>query len=192
MRGRVRAPVVEEHLLPLVDQVALLTITVTIGRYRAPRITSSWLVIWKQPSPSTQTTVASGRAAFARAAAETLVPPRAEATGGDEAARLADERVCIAHIWCWPTPVVQITSSVTVPVEGLDHLCSFSESLRRTGAGTGRGRAPSGAATARSCPCRPRRAASGLGEDPASAVQPPAGVRAAELVDFRRRRCQDR
>ena len=46
-------------------------ITTTIGRSSSTDVASSWLVIWKQPSPSTQTTVASGRAAFAPIAAGT-------------------------------------------------------------------------------------------------------------------------
>ena len=40
-----------------------------IGRSSVTAVVSSWAVIWKQPSPSTQTTVASGRAAFAPTAA---------------------------------------------------------------------------------------------------------------------------
>ena len=44
-------------------------ITTTIGRSSVTDVASSCEVIWKQPSPSTQTTVASGRAAFAPMAA---------------------------------------------------------------------------------------------------------------------------
>ena len=43
--------------------------TITIGSCSSTAVASSWHVIWKQPSPSTQTTVASGRAAFAPIAA---------------------------------------------------------------------------------------------------------------------------
>ena len=44
-------------------------ITTTIGSRSSAAVASSWQVIWKQPSPSMQTTVASGRAAFAPTAA---------------------------------------------------------------------------------------------------------------------------
>ena len=44
-------------------------ITTTIGRFSSTAVASSWQVIWKQPSPSMQTTVASGRAALAPTAA---------------------------------------------------------------------------------------------------------------------------
>src|SRR6266849_4959022 len=43
----------------------LLIRTTTIGSCSSTDVASSCCVIWKQPSPSTQITVASGRAAFA-------------------------------------------------------------------------------------------------------------------------------
>lgn len=42
-----------------------------IGMLFSAQVTSSWLVIWKQPSPSTAHTVAPGRPALAPMAAGT-------------------------------------------------------------------------------------------------------------------------
>ncbi len=74
-------------------------------------MTISCPVIWKQPSPSTQTTVASGRAALAPIAAgmpKPIVPRPPEVM---KLRGRSQRRYCIAHIWCWPTPVVKTTSS---------------------------------------------------------------------------------
>ena len=47
-------------------------IATLIGMPSTAQVTSSWLVIWKQPSPSIAHTVASGRPTFAPMAAGTL------------------------------------------------------------------------------------------------------------------------
>ena len=68
----VRAAAVEEHVLPLRDHAEVAVVDEHDDDREvvdAPRSSSSCAVIWKQPSPSTQTTVASGRAAFAPIAA---------------------------------------------------------------------------------------------------------------------------
>lgn len=52
-----------------------LLITATlIGMPSSAQVTSSWFVIWKQPSPSIAQTVASGRATLAPIAAGTEYP----------------------------------------------------------------------------------------------------------------------
>jgi len=49
----------------------LLISATLIGMSFTAQVTSSWLVIWKQPSPSTAHTVASGRPTLAPIAAGT-------------------------------------------------------------------------------------------------------------------------
>ncbi len=53
---------------------ALLMIATLIGIPSTEQVASSWLVIWKQPSPSMAQTVASGRPTFAPMAAGTAYP----------------------------------------------------------------------------------------------------------------------
>jgi hypothetical protein len=49
-----------------------------IGMFSRTQVASSWMVIWKQPSPSIDHTVASGRRTFAPMAAGTEKPICAE------------------------------------------------------------------------------------------------------------------
>ena len=70
-------------------------------------VTSSWAVIWKQPSPSTAHTVRSGRPTLAPIAAgieNPIVPSPPELTHVYGSVNL---QYCDAHIWCWPTPEVE-------------------------------------------------------------------------------------
>ena len=53
---------------------SLLMIATLIGMSLIVQVASSWLVIWKHPSPSMAQTVASGRATFAPIAAGTAYP----------------------------------------------------------------------------------------------------------------------
>src|ERR687890_459925 len=67
-------------------------------------VASSCSVIWKQPSPSMQTTVASGRPRLAPSAAgkpKPIVPRPPEVT---KRRGVSTCRYWAAHIWCWPTP----------------------------------------------------------------------------------------
>ena len=132
----------------------LLITTVTIGSRSSDAVASSWHVIWKQPSPSMQTTVASGRAAFAPIAAGTPYPivPRPPDVMNDRGS--SQTRYCIAHIWCWPTPVVQIDVLVEPGgrvAQRLDRASAASAARRpsRTGTGTARATPRAGAARAR-------------------------------------------
>ena len=52
----------------------LLMSATLIGAPSSAQVTNSWLVIWKQPSPSIAHTVASGRPNFAPIAAGTAKP----------------------------------------------------------------------------------------------------------------------
>ena len=68
------------------------------------QVASSWLVIWKQPSPSMAQTVRSGSATLAPMAAGTakpMVPRPPELIQAFGPLVLTN---CAAHIWCWPTP----------------------------------------------------------------------------------------
>ena len=68
------------------------------------QVASSWLVIWKQPSPSIAHTVASGRPTFAPIAAgieKPMVPRPPELI---QVRGCSYRMNCAAHIWCWPTP----------------------------------------------------------------------------------------
>ncbi len=82
----------------------LLMIATLIGMLLMTQVASSWLVIWKQPSPSIAQTVRSGSAVLAPIAAGTEKPmvPRPpeliQALGRSYCTNWA------AHIWCWPTP----------------------------------------------------------------------------------------
>ena len=53
---------------------SLLMIATLIGMSLMAQVASSWLVIWKQPSPSTDQTVVSGRPTLAPIAAGTEKP----------------------------------------------------------------------------------------------------------------------
>ncbi len=53
---------------------SLLMIATLIGMPSIAQVASSWLVIWKQPSPSMDQTVASGRPTLAPIAAGTEKP----------------------------------------------------------------------------------------------------------------------
>ena len=71
-------------------------------------VTSSWAVIWKQPSPSMHQTVRSGRPTLAPMAAGTpkpMVPAPPELIQVPGSSKCQN---CAAHIWCWPTPEVTI------------------------------------------------------------------------------------
>ena len=79
-------------------------IATLIGMLLMTQVASSWLVIWKQPSPSIAHTVRSGSPTCAPMAAGTAYPivPRppelSQALGRSYWTNWA------AHIWCWPTP----------------------------------------------------------------------------------------
>ena len=68
-------------------------IATLIGTPSMAQVASSWLVIWKQPSPSIAQTVVSGRPILAPIAAGTAKPIVPSAAGVDERARVlvADE-----------------------------------------------------------------------------------------------------
>ena len=55
-------------------RLELLITATLIGMSLIAQVASSWLVIWKQPSPSIAQTVASGRPTFAPIAAGTAKP----------------------------------------------------------------------------------------------------------------------
>ena len=59
-----------------------------IGMPSIAQVASSWLVIWKQPSPSIAHTVASGRPTLAPIAAGHREAHRAEAAGVEPGARV--------------------------------------------------------------------------------------------------------
>jgi hypothetical protein len=85
-------------------RLELLITATLIGMSLIAQVASSWLVIWKQPSPSIAHTVASGRPTLAPIAAGTEKPmvPRppelSQVPGRSYFTNWA------AHIWCWPTP----------------------------------------------------------------------------------------
>ena len=73
-------------------------------------VASSCIVIWKQPSPSMLITIASGRPTLAPIAAGTPKPIVPAPPDVSQRRGWSISRYWAAHIWCWPTPVVQITS----------------------------------------------------------------------------------
>ena len=82
----------------------LLMIATLIGMLLMTQVASSWLVIWKQPSPSMAQTVRSGSATLAPMAAGTekpIVPRPPELIHAFGRSYCTN---CAAHIWCWPTP----------------------------------------------------------------------------------------
>ena len=98
---------------------------------------SSCIVIWKQPSPSMLTTTLSGYAICAPIAAGTPKPivPRPPDVMKWRGSSICSH--CAAHIWCWPTPVVQIDVAVGEQVaQPLDHVLRL-ERRRPAGSGTG-------------------------------------------------------
>src|SRR6187399_66950 len=89
----------------------LLMIATLMGISLSAQVTSSWLVIWKQPSPSMAHTVLSGTPTCAPIAAGTekpMVPRPPELIHVLGWVYLMN---CAAHIWCWPTPDVKIVES---------------------------------------------------------------------------------
>ena len=99
-------------------------IAVTNGMPSAVEVASSWLVIWKQPSPSIAITRRSGRPAFAPSAAGTanpIVPSPPEFT---QVRGSVNRQNCDAHIWCWPTPATTIASPF---------VCSYRRSMQNCG-----------------------------------------------------------
>src|SRR5690554_857384 len=88
----------------------LLMIATLMGISLMAHVTNSWLVIWKQPSPSMDHTVRSGSPTLAPMAAGTEKPivPRPP-----ELIQLLGRSYLmnwLAHIWCWPTPDVKMVS----------------------------------------------------------------------------------
>ena len=82
-----------------------------IGIRSTDAVTSSWAVIWKQPSPSMAHTVRSGRPTLAPMAAgieKPIVPRPPELT---HVYGSVNFQYCDDHIWCWPTPDVRIVPS---------------------------------------------------------------------------------
>ena len=90
----------------------MLTITTTIGSSSSTAVASSWQ---RHLEAAVAVDADDGRVRPRRLRADRgrdAVAHRPEAARGDERARpVAAARYCIAHIWCWPTPVVQTTSS---------------------------------------------------------------------------------
>ena len=83
----------------------LLLMTATlIGMSLIVQVASSWLVIWKQPSPSTAHTVRSGWETLAPMAAGTAYPIVPRPPELIHALGRSYWTNCAAHIWCWPTP----------------------------------------------------------------------------------------
>ena len=79
-------------------------IAILTGMPSSAQVASSWLVIWKQPSPSIAQTVVSGMPTFAPIAAGTakpIVPSPPELIQVRGFSYLTN---CAAHIWCCPTP----------------------------------------------------------------------------------------
>ena len=74
------------------------------------QVASSWLVIWKHPSPSMDHTVVSGRPTFAPIAAGTEKPIVPRPPELIHLRGWAKWKYCAAHIWCWPTSEVTIAS----------------------------------------------------------------------------------
>jgi len=75
-----------------------------MGMSLRTQVASSWLVIWKLPSPSTDHTSRSGAPTFAPIAAGIeypMVPRPPELSQAFGRSYLMN---CAAHIWCWPTP----------------------------------------------------------------------------------------
>src|SRR6478672_1287582 len=89
-----------------------LLITATLmGMLLMTQVASSWLVIWKQPSPSMAHTVLPGMPTLAPIAAGTekpMVPRPPELIHVLGCLYLMN---WLAHIWCWPTPEVKIVES---------------------------------------------------------------------------------
>ena len=68
------------------------------------QVASSWLVIWKQPSPSMAQTSVSGRAILAPMAAGIANPMVPSPPEFSQVRGFSYLMNCAAHIWCWPTP----------------------------------------------------------------------------------------
>ena len=86
-----------------------------IGIPSARAVTSSWAVIWKQPSPSMHHTVRSGRPTLAPMAAGTpnpMVPAPPELI---QVPGSSNSQNCAAHIWCWPTPAATMVPGAAAP-----------------------------------------------------------------------------
>ena len=78
----------------------MLSSATLIGIRSTDAVTSSWAVIWKQPSPSTAQTVRSGRPTLAPMAAgieKPIVPRPPELT---HVYGSSNRQYCDDHIWC--------------------------------------------------------------------------------------------
>ncbi len=93
-----------------------------IGMPSMAQVASSWLVIWKQPSPSMHHTTVSGRPIFAPIAAGTakpIVPSPPELSHERGFSYLMN---CAAHIWCWPTPAAYTASGPAIcPIRSMTY-----------------------------------------------------------------------
>ena len=68
------------------------------------------MFIWKLPSPSMSITVARGFATAAPSAAGRPKPIEPSPPLVIQQRSRSNLKCCAAHIWCWPTPVLTITS----------------------------------------------------------------------------------
>ena len=99
-----------------------------IGIRSTDAVTSSWAVIWKQPSPSIAHTVRSGRPTLAPIAAgieKPIVPRPPELT---HVYGSLNFQYCDDHIWCWPTPEARIVPSGAASRSFSRQNCGFSAS----------------------------------------------------------------
>ncbi|SLF21645.1 Uncharacterised protein [Mycobacteroides abscessus subsp. massiliense] len=71
-----------------------------MGTPSMAQVASSWLVIWKQPSPSMAHTSASGRAILAPMAAGTAKPMVPRPPELSQVRGFSYLMNCAAHIWC--------------------------------------------------------------------------------------------
>ncbi|SHU32948.1 Uncharacterised protein [Mycobacteroides abscessus subsp. abscessus] len=78
------------------------------------QVASSWLVIWKQPSPSMAHTSASGRAILAPMAAGTAKPMVPRPPELSQVRGFSYLMNCAAHIWCCPTPATYTASGPAI------------------------------------------------------------------------------
>jgi len=100
----------------------VLMMAILTGMPSTEQVASSWLVIWKQPSPSIAHTAASGRPTLAPIAAGTAYPmvPRPPELSQWPRVLVADD--CAAHIWCWPTPATYTASGpTTLPIRSITY-----------------------------------------------------------------------
>src|SRR5699024_4936779 len=91
-------------------RLELLMTATLIGMLLMTQVASSWLVFWKQPSPSIDQTALSGRPTFAPIAAgpeQPMAPRPPELSQVQGCSYLMN---CADHIWCCPTPATKIES----------------------------------------------------------------------------------